>query len=141
MANRDANVDAFLQWMRSKTDEDYKQMVYRVSLNRKEIAIECGFAKSVLLQNPDVRAALKTLEDDLRKRRVLPPEVTQAETDQSQPLMREPGRQKASLDAERLRRLEQDNAALLSEVQELKRQLEKFTNLQQALYMTGRVPR
>jgi hypothetical protein len=37
-------------------------MVYRVSLNRKEIAIECRFAKSGLQQNPTVRTALKALK-------------------------------------------------------------------------------
>lgn len=141
MASRDENVDTFMQWMQCKSDADYRQMVYRASLNRKEIAIECGFAKSVLQQNPTVRAALKALEDDLRKRGVLPPEAAESNLDQPQPLMREPGRQKATLDAERLRRLEQDNAALRSEVQELKHQLEKFTTLQQALALTGRVPR
>lgn len=138
MASRDANVDTFIQWSQSKTHDDFRQMVYRGLLNRKEIAAECNFAKSVLLQNPEVRAKLNALEDDLRTRGVLPPEATQ---EQSPPLMREPGHQKASLDAERLRRLEQENAALRSEVQELKHQLEKFSTLQQALFMTGRVPR
>jgi regulator of replication initiation timing len=43
--------------------------------------------------------------------------------------------------AERLRRLEQENAALRTEVQDLRRRLERFTVMQEALFATGRLPR
>lgn len=69
----DQNLATFLSWVASKTDADYREIVLRGKLNRKEIARECGFAKSVLLQNPRVRASLKKLEADLRKRDILSP--------------------------------------------------------------------
>ncbi len=56
-------------------------------------------------------------------------------------LMREPGKLKASLEAERMRRMETDNASLKAENTELKRALEKYAVLQEALSLTGRLPR
>lgn len=40
----------------------------RGQLSRKEIVRECGFAKSVLLQNPRVKDALRTEVMELRGR-------------------------------------------------------------------------
>ena len=48
----DQNLAIFLSWSASKTDADFREVVLRGQLNRKEIARECGFAKRVLLQNP-----------------------------------------------------------------------------------------
>lgn len=48
----EANVQAFVAWKTSKSDDDFRSLVHRGQLSRKEVAIECGFAKSVLDQNP-----------------------------------------------------------------------------------------
>jgi hypothetical protein len=135
------NVAVFTAWVASKTDHDFRALANRGVLSRKEIAIECGFAKSVLDQNPRIKAALRELEDELRTRSVLPQKVEKTGEDVSKPLMREPGNIRGALDAERLRRLETDNASLKAEVAELKRSLEKHTILSEALSLTGRVPR
>jgi len=116
-------------------------MASRGVLSRKEIAAECGFAKSALDQNPRIKAALRELEDLLRERGVLPPTVEKTAEEAAKPLMREPGKLRGVLEAERLRRLETDNASLKAEVEELKRALEKHTILSEALSMTGRLPR
>jgi hypothetical protein len=58
----DENVQTFLDWLVGKTDEDYRAMAFRGVLSRKEIAKECGFAKSALDQNPRIKAALRQLE-------------------------------------------------------------------------------
>ncbi|NMF88801.1 VPA1267 family protein [Aromatoleum petrolei] len=137
------NVRRFTTWAASKTDDDFRNMVVRAVLSRAEIAAECGFAKSALAQNPRIKEALKQLEDGLRQRGVLPPPiaVTQASGEATEPPMREVGGQRAMLDTERLRRLEQENASLRAENGELKRQLERYAVLQEALSLTGRVPR
>ena len=135
------NVQAFVAWMVSKTDNDFRAIASRGVLSRKEIAIECGFAKSALDQNPRIKASLRELEDALRVRKVLPPIVEKTAEDAATPLMREPNKLRGTLDAERLRRLETDNAVLKAEVSELKRSLEKHAILSEALSMTGRVPR
>lgn len=135
------NVKTFATWVASKTDDDYRAMASRGVLSRKEIAIECGFAKSALDQNPRVKAALRELEEALRARGVLPPVVEKTAEEAAKPLMREPGKLRGALDAERLRRLETDNASLKAEVAELKRALEKHSILSEALSLTGRLPR
>ena len=135
------NFVAFNTWLASKTDSDFRQLANRGVLSRKEIAIECGFSKSALDQNPRIKAALRAAEDELRKRGVLPPIAEKSPEQPAEPLMREVGKQKLGLDAERLRRLEQENASLRAENGELKRQLERYAVIREALSLTGRVPR
>lgn len=135
------NAQTFASWVASKSDDDFKAMANRGVLSRKEVAKECGFAKSALDQNPRIKAALRELEDALRLRGILPP-VIECDPDAPQaPVMREPGRLRAAQETERLRRLEQENAGLKAEVAELKRTVEKYAVLRDALAMTGRLPR
>lgn len=133
------NYRRFKEWILEKTDSDFKALERRGVISRTEIVKECGFARSALTQNPRIKAALKDLEAGLRTRGILPPEVQAAESDELP--MRELGAQKRMFDADRLRRLEHDNAALKRENEELKRQISKYAVLQEALALTGRVPR
>lgn len=135
------NVSLFAVWEASKTDADFRAMASRGVLSRKEIATECGFAKSALDQNPRIKAALRELEDSLRARGVLPPMMEKTTEESMAPLMREPGKLRGALDAERMRRLETENASLKAEVAELKRALLKYAILSEALALTGRLPR
>jgi hypothetical protein len=135
------NVQSFATWVAGKNDDDFRAMASRGVLSRKEIAKECGFAKSALDQNPRIKAALRDLEDGLRQRGVLPPAVQLDPEAEVAPMVREPGKLRSALDAERLRRLEQENAGLKAEVSELKRQLQKHAVLAEALALTGRLPR
>lgn len=135
------NVQVFIAWVASKSDHDFRAMASRGVLSRKEVARECGFSRSALDQNPRIKAALRELEDNLRLRGILPPVVSPDAEATQVPLIREPGLGRAAKDAERLRRLEQENAALKAEVSELKRTVEKYAVLRDALAMSGRVPR
>jgi hypothetical protein len=135
------NVQTFSAWVASKSDDDFLAMENRGVLSRKEIATECGFAKSALGQNPRIKNALRELEDSLRLRGVLPKATEKSPEEAAKPLMREPGKLRASLEVERMRRLETDNASLKAENAELKRALEKHTLLREALALTGRLPR
>jgi hypothetical protein len=135
------NVQTFIAWVASKSVADYRAMVSRGVLSRTEIAKECGFAKSALVQNPRIRAIMRDLEDDLRRRGILPPAVERDPESPAAPLTRTRGALRAAEDAERLRRLEQENAALKAEVAELKRAVEKFSVLSDALALSGRLPR
>jgi len=131
----------FSTWLASKTDDDFRQLVSRGVLSRKEIAAECGFSKSALDQNPRIKSALREAEDALRERGVLPPTVGKGLGQADELLVRESGQQRQGLDAERLRRLEQENASLRAENSELKRQLERYAVIREALALTGRAPR
>ena len=67
------NVQTFIAWVATKNDADYRAMVSRGVLSRTEIAKECGFAKSALVQNPRIKAIMRDLfalrfETDLQVR-------------------------------------------------------------------------
>ena len=133
----DQNLTTFLSWVVSKTDVDYRELVLRGQLNRKEIARECGFAKSVLLQNPRVKDALRTLEAQLREREILPPV---ADSSPPAPVTDAPNPRVAA-DKARLKRLEAENAALRAELMELRGELEHYCLMDSVLSSTGRLPR
>lgn len=135
------NVQRFQTWMASKTDGDFRQMVSRGVLSRTEIAAECGFAKSALSQNPRIREALKSLERQLRERGVLPPLAQDTEDEGTPTVAHRVDSARATLDAARLSRLEQENASLKAENAELKRLLGRYALLQDVLAETGRLPR
>lgn len=136
------NLRKFMTWTATKTEDEYRSMVSRGVLSRTEIAAECGFAKSVLAQNPRVRQALLDLESSLRERGVLPaPAETLVAEEAPELRQRKVGGLAAARDADRLKRLEQDNASLRAEVAELKRLLSRYEDLQEALAEAGRVPR
>ena len=136
------NFQTFIAWLSSRTDEDFKQLVTRGSLSRKEIAAQCRFALSALHQNPRIKSALLAKESSLREAGVLPViagntdgiPITSTET-------REANSSRRSLDAERLRRLEQENASLRAENSQLKRELERYAVIREVLSISGRVPR
>lgn len=134
------NVQRFTLWAATKSDDEFRGMASRGVLSRNEIATECGFAKSALGQNPRVKAALKALEDALRERGVLPPIAATDETAPPVTNVRSDS-PRAAMDAERMKRLETENASLKAEVSELKRLLGRYTVLQEVLAETGRLPR
>ncbi len=135
----DFNLHAFIGWRAGKTDADFRQMVVRGVLSRKGIAAECGFAKSALAQNPRIKLSLAELERALRERGVLPP-VPATPVGGDLPV-RAADQQTAFVDAECLRRLEQDNASLRAENADLRRHLARYAVLSETLAQTGRLPR
>ena len=106
------NVKKFLAWTASKTDDDFRLLTLRGVLSRTDIAAECGFAKSALSQNPRIRDSLKDLETRLRERGVLPNAVAEPVGGPVEPRTRQVEGFGGLRDAERLKRLEQENASL-----------------------------
>lgn len=116
----EVNLQSFLAWASSKTDDDFKQYEFRGQLSRTEIAKECDFAKSVLVQNPRVKTALAELENELRTRSVLPPIFgSEHETDSGMV---------SSTKAEdsRVKRLEGENAMLRAEVEKQRKYITRY---------------
>lgn len=133
------NFATFQSWMASKTDLDFREMVTRGQLSRQEIARECGFAKSVLLQNPRIKDALKLLETELRDREVLPAAVeASTRADVQPPSVSNP---RAATDKARLKRLETENASLRAELTLVRGDLARFRLMEDVLGSTGRLPR
>lgn len=136
------NFQIFTAWLSSRSDDDFRQVVSRGSLSRKEIAAQCRFAVSALNQNPRIKAALLAKESSLRVAGVLPPianKTNEAGIDIT--VMRESSSVGQSHDNERLRRLALENASLKAENSQLKRELERIAVLRDILSATGRLPR
>lgn len=129
------NVEKFNDWLKAMTDDDFREMEHRGILKRKLVAKGCGFAVSVLRQNPKVSALFVGLEDDLRKRSILPPhkEKKSPNKDESQEL--DQTEAKRGIQSAHANRLEQDIIELRAKVTQLTAEKEK---LEQELEKTGR---
>ena len=130
------NFLAFQDWAAAGSDADFRERVTKGQLNRGEICRECGFGRSVLVQNPRIKDALQELETRLRARGVLP---TKAPSDVVP--LRLKGQLQATTDAERLRKVEAQNAGLRAELTELRRQIKRFEAIEALLAETGRLAR
>jgi hypothetical protein len=135
------NLVSFLAWVTSKRDNDFREYVHRGKLNRSEIAAECGFGKSALLQNPSIRSSLEALEERLRAAGVLPPLVVSPQQTHEDPPIRDRDARQRRQDGQRLNSLEQDNAALRAELAQAKAMLERYKLLASFMEETGRLPR
>ena len=69
------NVAKFEAWLKTMRRADYHMIVGKGGLHRDSVAHACGFGKSALRQNPDIKEMLELLEDNLREPDVaiLPP--------------------------------------------------------------------
>jgi hypothetical protein len=124
------NLEAFLTWQATLSDDSFKQIVYRGALSRVEIAKACSFSKSVLQQNPKIKEDLAKLEDGLRTRGVLPQLTEKAKVEQAEPKQHDRTSRKATTDAKRIAQLEQ-------EVLELKARLKRYGDLSEVLLEMG----
>lgn len=132
------NLAAFTTWASSKSDEDFKEYVHNGKLKRAEIASECLFSRSALVQNPAIKKALESLEDGLRERGLLPSISTPSN---KEPQQRDTGVNQRRMDSARLNSLEQENAALRAELKQAKALLDRHKLINEFLVETGRMPR
>jgi hypothetical protein len=157
----------FTEWAAAKSDDDFRAILHRGVLSRTQIALDCGFALSVLRQNPRIKLALSQLEDDLRARRILPflspadldPRAEAQAESRSQPDA-QPGAMNHTsginhpadgsgahavagndMTQTAIRRLQTENASQRAEIAELRQRLQKYESLHNALSSTGRLPR
>jgi hypothetical protein len=124
------NLSSFIIWQATMTDDGFRQIVFRGDLNRGEIARACGFGKSALNQNPQIKSALKTLEDDLRARNVLPQLSEKAKITKAEPKQYDKTASQRIRDAKRAAELEQ-------KVLELEARLKRFDELSEVLLEMG----
>lgn len=135
------NLAAFIAWASSKSDDDFREYVHRGKLKRSEIASECGFGKSALVQNPSIKNTLETLEERLRGAGVLPLLDEAIQLIRQEPPMRDRDAKQRRQDGQRLNSLEQENAALRAELAQAKAMLERYKLLSSFMEETGRLPR
>ncbi|MBI5921984.1 MAG: hypothetical protein HY847_10120 [Betaproteobacteria bacterium] len=137
-----ANIKKFGDWVAERDAAgDWQDYIRAGKLNRSEIANECGFALSVVRQNPAVKAALEALEASLHERGILGgTEAPGAAKDDPTALALERRVMAAKAKAEqRVKALEEQNAALRAEIADLREQLARYRHLEEHLYRTGRM--
>lgn len=129
---KEKSILAFQKWRASMNDQAYTQIVYDNlgQLNRNEVAKGCGFAKSVLLQNDEVKKLLEALENDLRRKGILPPYTEAAREKSSLHKIHNSTAVKAKKDSQRVAELE-------AEVIALKAKLKRFEELSIVLINLG----
>ena len=140
------NLQRFNAWIAErKADNDWQDYIRQGKLNRSEIAKECGFALSVVRQNPAVKSALEALEARLLASGVLhlekaapsnPSEAWVSATSQSIDKRIMAAKAKAE---QRVKQLEEQNAALKAEVRDLRDQIKTYRHLDEHLCSTGRL--
>ena len=135
------NAAAFQAWVATQSEDDFKQIIFQGQLNRGEIAKAVGCGKSALSQNPELRKHLKSLEDSLREKGVLPPLTAQAKASTDSPKVYDPTAHRRQLDSKRVSTLEQENIELKAKVNELQRRLERYGELSETLAEMGFMPR
>ncbi|KVX03209.1 VPA1267 family protein [Shewanella frigidimarina] len=135
------NLEAFQAWSATQQDDDFKQILHRGQLSRTEIAKALGFGKSTLVQNPEVRNALKLLENRLRDKGVLPPLTHMAKSEIDKPKQYDNTTNRKALDSKRLSLLEAENIELKAKIKELEGQLQRFGELSETLSEMGFMPR
>lgn len=135
------NLDAFVQWQATQTDDDLKQITHLGQLNRIEVAKAIGCGKSALTQNPALRTALKTLENSLREKGILPELTESAKKSADKPKQYDNTANRKTLDSKRLSQLESENIELKAKVKELENKLERFGELSETLFEMGFMPR
>lgn len=155
------NVQRFKDWIAERDAAgDWNDYVRSNKLNRAEIANECGFARSVLQQNPTVKAELELVEVRLRGQGVLMASPTSvsassgsmegaANDAQARSGLRseDPAVQMAlrrAMDAKakaetRVKALEEQNATLRAEIRDLREQVKKLNFLDGHLCVSGRL--
>lgn len=145
------NFKLFETWVKDRVEaNDWKDYIRRGLLNRSEIAAECGFGVSVLRQNPAVKDCLLSLEARLRTEGVLGVGLidtesqsgskTALEVDSDLSVVRRLLQAKANAD-QRIKTLEEENAALKAEVGNLRHLQRKYQHLEDHLSETGRLLR
>ena len=114
-------------------------------LNRTEIANECGFAKSVLRQNPTVNAALEALETELVESGIMRRLDTNFMSTAGQTPSEGAIDQRITLindkAEKRIKSLEEQNAALKAELMDLRDKLKRYDLIEKHLTETGRMVR
>lgn len=135
------NLEAFLTWVATQSDDDFKQIIFRGQLNRIEVAKAVGCGKSALIQNPALKDALAGLEDGLREKGILPRLTAEAKKDADKPSLYDSSENRKRLDSRRLSSLEVENIELKAKLIELENKLKRFGELSETLAEMGLMPR
>ena len=133
-------IERFEKWTLERyAANDFKEYVRGRVLNRSEIARECEFGTSALRQNPAIKVALDALENDLRKEGILPANSANPPEKPMDSALESRIKRNDNLSKNRIKALEEQNAALKAELQKLTSQLKQYKMREKHLSETGRM--
>lgn len=149
MADSNNNEKAFDAWVAEREAAgDWKNYIRRGILNRTEIKNECRFSRSVLGSNPAIKEKLRSLEQRLREGGVLPYTVKGIVASRTESVE---SHASAAMDkrilsinnqaANRVKRLEEENAALRAEIRQLREELRRYRHISEHMSRAGRLVR
>ena len=128
-----ANAERFLKWQKSVID--FKPFIHQGVMSVSRVARESGLNRDVFYTNPEIRDVLwPNLLHRLEKEGVLQQRVANP----VEVVMREPKR--PGIGDARIKQIQEENDALKAEVNELRKQLERFQGMDEVLHTTGRLP-
>lgn len=135
------NLQKFENWIKDRdAANDWADYIRGGKLNRTEVAAECGFGTPAFRQNPSIAQALQTLESRLSENCVIKP--VEATTDEATCHAADLRILSSKASAERrTKAVEEQNAALKAEINDLKQKLKQYKFLDEHLAATGRMLR
>lgn len=121
-------LERFKAWAASMTDDDFRQIVYvpKGILNRQEIKKLAGLSDQAIKKNAGVVEILKNLEDDLRKRGVLPPLTEAGAKVRTGPNLYDKKAKRSLMDSKRIAHLEASNHDFKVRIADLEREVEEL---------------
>jgi hypothetical protein len=135
------NLQKFENWIKDRdAANDWADYIRGGKLNRTEVAAECGFGTPAFRQNPSIAQALQALEARLSESCVIKPVETPTDEATRQAADVRILSSKASAER-RTKAVEEQNAALKAEVNDLKQKLKQYKFLDEHLATTGRMLR
>ena len=135
------NLEKFENWIKDRdAADDWTDYIRGGKLNRTEVAAECGFGTPAFRQNPSIAQALQALEARLSESCVIKPveAPTYDATSQAADLRILSSKTSAE---RRTKAVEEQNAALKAEVNDLKQKLKQYKFLDEHLATSGRMLR
>jgi hypothetical protein len=140
-----ANLRRFNEWvLEREAAADWPDYIRGGKLNRTEAAAECGFGTSAFRQNPAIALTLQALEARLFVGTVIKPAEASAQgpTNEATSHAADMRILSSKVSAERrTKAVEEQNAALKAEVNDLKQRLKQYKFLDEHLATTGRMLR
>ncbi|MDN3631439.1 VPA1267 family protein [Vibrio lentus] len=133
------NLAKFEAWKATKSDCDYKNIVFRGKLNRGELSKQTGIGKSAFRQNPALAYSLEQLEMYLRDIGILPKEAESPSYSSSLSSEKDISTQMRNKNINKVRVLEAENNKLRAEVLELKAKLSRYSELEEVISSMGNI--
>ena len=133
------NIDKFLAWVKERKDcNDWEGYIYGDKLNRRIVAVECNFSKSVLKQNPAVKEALIQLEMELEEQGVFTFKAPSSLTS-NKSLEKESKLKTDKLD-KRFKELEEKYILIKAENEHLRVKLKQYAFIEENMLKSGLLP-